>query len=89
MRDSLTNPLHVYEGDDALITCVVKDVGENTVMWKKEDRERHGARVLTAGIVRVTADKRFVILHDAGKNGELKFFFRCMFRIVFRLFSAR
>ncbi|XP_045478484.1 Ig-like and fibronectin type-III domain-containing protein 2 [Harmonia axyridis] len=70
MRDSLTNPVHVHEGDDALITCVVKDVGENTVMWKKEDRERHSARVLTAGTVRVTADKRYVILHDAESMEE-------------------
>ena len=66
MRDSLTNPVHVYEGDDALITCVVKDIGENSVMWKKEDRERHSTRVLTAGNTRVTADKRFAVLHDSG-----------------------
>ncbi|CAH0563604.1 unnamed protein product [Brassicogethes aeneus] len=65
MRDSLTNPIHVYEGDDALITCVVRDIGKNTVMWKKEDRERHSMRVLTAGETRVTADKRFGVLHDS------------------------
>ncbi|XP_057659770.1 Ig-like and fibronectin type-III domain-containing protein 1 isoform X1 [Diorhabda carinulata] len=65
MRDSLTNPVHVYEGEDALITCVVRNVGSNTVMWKKEDRERHSTRVLTAGENRVTADKRFGVLHDA------------------------
>ncbi|XP_068081772.1 Ig-like and fibronectin type-III domain-containing protein 2 [Anabrus simplex] len=34
-------------------------------MWKKEDRERHSRRVLTAGESRVTADKRFDVLHDA------------------------
>lgn len=68
MRDSLTNPVHVYEGDDALITCVVKDIGDNTVMWKKEDRERHSRRVLTAGDTRVTADKRYGVLHDEGKE---------------------
>lgn len=67
MRDSLTNPVHVYDGDDALITCVVRDIGSNTVMWKKEDRERHSTRVLTAGENRVTADKRFSVLHDSGK----------------------
>lgn len=68
MRDSLTNPVHVYEGDDALITCVVRDIGENTIMWKKEDRERHSMRVLTAGDKRVTADKRFAVLHDSCKH---------------------
>nr|CAI5827663.1 unnamed protein product [Callosobruchus analis] len=65
MRDSLTNPVHVYEGDDALITCVVRDIGTNTVMWKKEDRERHSTRVLTAGENRVTADRRYGVLHDS------------------------
>lgn len=67
IRDSMTNPILVYEGDDALITCVVRDIGDNTVMWKKEDRERHSRRVLTAGESRVTADKRFRVLHDSGE----------------------
>jgi hypothetical protein len=75
MRDSLTNPVHVYEGDDALITCVVRDIGENTIMWKKEDRERHSTRVLTAVDKRVTADKRFAVLHDSCKN-NIKVFLR-------------
>lgn len=70
MRDSLTNPVHVYDGDDALITCVVRDIGSNTVMWKKEDRERHSTRVLTAGENRVTADKRFSVLHDSGTDQD-------------------
>ncbi|XP_050504317.1 Ig-like and fibronectin type-III domain-containing protein 2 isoform X1 [Diabrotica virgifera virgifera] len=70
MRDSLSNPVHVYEGDDALITCVVRNVGSNTVMWKKEDRERHSTRVLTAGENRVTADKRYGVLHDSDPISE-------------------
>lgn len=68
MRDSLTNPVHVREGDDAVITCVVKEIGKNTVMWKKEDKERHSTRVLTAGDKSVTADKRFMVLHDPGTH---------------------
>ncbi|KAB0793035.1 hypothetical protein PPYR_12655 [Photinus pyralis] len=72
MKDSLTNPVHVYEGDDALITCVVKDIGENSILWKKEDRERHSRRVLTAGDARVTADKRFAVLHDSTASGEVQ-----------------
>lgn len=66
MRDSLTNPVHVYEGDDALITCVVKNIGDNSVMWKKEHKDRASGRVLTAGTTRVTSDKRFSVLHDSG-----------------------
>ncbi|KAI4456941.1 titin [Holotrichia oblita] len=70
MRDSLTNPVHVYEGDDALITCVVKNIGDNSVMWKKEHKERLSARVLTAGTTRVTSDKRFAVLHDSVPANE-------------------
>ncbi|XP_046405305.1 Ig-like and fibronectin type-III domain-containing protein 1 isoform X1 [Ischnura elegans] len=66
IRDSLTQPVHVRAGDDALITCVVRDAGGAAVMWKREDRERHSRRVLTAGETRVTADPRFHVLHDAG-----------------------
>lgn len=68
MRTSITNPIHVYEGEDTLITCIVNNIGENSVLWKKEDRERHSKRVLTAGAERVTADNRFAVLHDVGKN---------------------
>ncbi|KDR18237.1 Ig-like and fibronectin type-III domain-containing protein 1 [Zootermopsis nevadensis] len=39
-------------------------------MWKKEDRERHSRRVLTAGENRVTADRRFNVLHDAVSPGD-------------------
>lgn len=83
IRDSvgLTRPYHVYEGDDALITCVVSNVGDNTVTWKKEDREKHSRRVLTAGENRVTGDKRFSVLHDSGKyyiiSGFSFFLFLC------------
>ncbi|XP_074034870.1 Ig-like and fibronectin type-III domain-containing protein 2 isoform X1 [Leptinotarsa decemlineata] len=70
MRDTLTNPVHVYEGDDALITCVVKNIGQNTVMWKKEDKERYSTRVLTAGESRVTADRRYGVLHDSDQSEE-------------------
>ncbi|XP_065215789.1 Ig-like and fibronectin type-III domain-containing protein 1 isoform X2 [Planococcus citri] len=58
--------VHVYEGDDALLTCVIRGAADNTVMWKMEDRDRHSKRVLTAGDTRVTGDRRFHILHDEG-----------------------
>lgn len=56
----------MYEGDDALLTCVIRGAADNTVMWKMEDRDRHSKRVLTAGDTRVTGDRRFHILHDEG-----------------------
>lgn len=61
--------MHVYEGDDALITCVVRNANNNTLMWKTLERgdKKHSTRVLTAGETRLTADKRVDILHDKGK----------------------
>ncbi|XP_073979651.1 Ig-like and fibronectin type-III domain-containing protein 1 [Rhodnius prolixus] len=60
------HPLHVYEGDDALITCVVRSLGQNTVVWKKEGADRSRWRVLTAGHERVTLDTRVQVIHDKG-----------------------
>lgn len=48
------------ENEDALVTCVVLVPNNNeTVIWKRGQSE-----VLTAGLNRVTNDKRFAILHD-------------------------
>lgn len=71
LRDSIRQPLHVTEGEDALVTCVVRNLGTNTVLWKREDPERRASRVLTAGDNRVTSDTRFNVLHDSGKTNEV------------------
>lgn len=70
IRDSITHPVHVYEGDDALITCVVRNIGDNVVMWKKEDRSKHSSWLLTAGDSRITADRRVFVIHDSATSGE-------------------
>lgn len=55
-------PSIIYEGKDALLTCVVSENrSNNTVIWKKHDE------ILTAGKVRVTSDSRISILHDESK----------------------
>ncbi|CAD7005790.1 unnamed protein product [Ceratitis capitata] len=52
-------PSLIYEGKDALLTCVVSENRANhTVIWKKSDE------ILTAGMVRVTSDTRISVLHD-------------------------
>lgn len=56
-------PSVVSEGDDALLTCVVMNPYSNeTVIWRKGPHE-----ILSAGVNRVTTDKRINILHDGCK----------------------
>lgn len=65
-QEGSAHPVHVYDGDDALITCVVRDLGNNSVVWKREDQESRRWKVLTAGQGRVTLDPRIQVLHDEG-----------------------
>lgn len=60
LQDSIQQPLLVKEGHDVLLTCVVRNLENNTLLWKLKNQ------VLTAGEIRVTTDLRFDILHDAG-----------------------
>lgn len=57
-------PVHVYEEDDALITCIVRLSGKDTVVWKRKEGDRW--KVLTAGEERVAPDPRFQVIHDQG-----------------------
>lgn len=50
----------MMEGKDALLTCVIMGPFSNdTVLWRKGATE-----ILSAGMNRVTNDKRISILHD-------------------------
>ena len=60
LQDSVQQPMIVKEGHDALLTCVVRGLENNALLWKLKDK------VLTAGENRVTDDRRFDILHDEG-----------------------
>ena len=52
-------PSEVREGKDALLTCVVMAPFYNdTIIW------RRGSEILSAGMNRVTSDKRISILHE-------------------------
>ncbi|KAG8287269.1 hypothetical protein J6590_042606 [Homalodisca vitripennis] len=65
-RDGEPNPVYVYEGDDALITCVVRDIGNNSVVWKREELDTRRWKFLTVGHSRITLDYRIQVLHDDG-----------------------
>ncbi|XP_062560024.1 Ig-like and fibronectin type-III domain-containing protein 1 [Armigeres subalbatus] len=59
-------PSMVHEGEDALLTCVVMTPYNNdTVLWRKGPSE-----ILSAGMNRVTSDKRISILHDDSPKGR-------------------
>ena len=66
IRDAITTPVHVQEGEDALLTCVVREAGDNVVLWKKQ-MVGNVARILTAGNLVTALDSRYSVLHDNGK----------------------
>ncbi|XP_060866861.1 Ig-like and fibronectin type-III domain-containing protein 1 [Metopolophium dirhodum] len=66
MQEPTAKPIHSKEGDSALMTCVVRNLGDHTVLWKTENKDRQGLKVLTAAESRITADRRFEVLHDKG-----------------------
>lgn len=61
LQDSLTTPIITTENRSVLLTCVVRNLGNYSLLWK------YGVNtVLTAGTVRITTDSRFSVLHDKG-----------------------
>ena len=66
LSHSLTTPLVKIEGDDALLTCVVQNQNNLTLMWKKYSRDKVGTKILTANTARITSDKRVSVIHETG-----------------------
>ena len=66
LKDSLTTPTVRREEDDGLLTCVVQNQANYTLMWKKAEKEKAGPRILTANAERVTSDERVSVLHEPG-----------------------
>ncbi|XP_058124562.1 Ig-like and fibronectin type-III domain-containing protein 1 [Anopheles ziemanni] len=59
-------PSMVHVGEDALLTCVVMTPFNNdTVLWRKGPHE-----ILSAGMNRVTGDRRISVLHDDSPKGR-------------------
>lgn len=75
MHDSIQNPVTVAQGENAPLTCVVRDLGDATVVWKKWENGKSGPKILTAGETRVTSDERIRIIHDNGM--QIFVFFSC------------
>ena len=56
-------------GEDGLLTCIVRFQGDNTVIWKKEEKGKSGTKVLTANNEVISSDKRIQVLHE--NDGEV------------------
>jgi len=65
--DSLRGSQGVPVGEDALLTCVVRNLQPNTLVWRRQERNPSTGTVLTAGENRVVADPRISVIHDDGK----------------------
>ncbi|XP_050727678.1 Ig-like and fibronectin type-III domain-containing protein 1 isoform X2 [Eriocheir sinensis] len=62
IRNTANAPREFREGDDILLTCVVADLGNHTVLWSKR---AHGKNtILTAAERTITSDARVSLLHD-------------------------
>ena len=55
-------------GDTALLTCVVSNPGDKTLLWKKVSKNRGEDILLTAGSAVVSSDPRVSLLHEDNGN---------------------
>lgn len=76
-------PTIVTENKDALLTCVIMAPFLNdTVLWRKGP----DGVILSAGMNRVTNDKRISVLHDECKCCTVIYFKHHIFHIIYDRF---
>jgi hypothetical protein len=71
LQDSLTSPVISTKGQSVLMTCVVRNLGNYTLLWKYGT-----AKALTASNVRISADTRINVLHDEGERIDITLFIK-------------
>ncbi|XP_077284865.1 Ig-like and fibronectin type-III domain-containing protein 2 isoform X2 [Arctopsyche grandis] len=71
IRDALPSPVHVQEGEDALVTCVIRNGDGRAVLWKRR-MENGQNKILTAGDIRTAADTRYSVLHETAPHQSEK-----------------
>lgn len=71
MYDTPHVPVQVTEGQHAALTCVVRNLGNASVVWKKWEAGKAGPKILTANDIRITGDPRLHVLHDEGMSGSV------------------
>ena len=49
-----------------LFTCVITNLGDKSLLWKKVSKNRGPDTLLTAGLEVVSSDERVGILHEEG-----------------------
>ena len=55
-------------GETALLTCVVTNRGEKSLLWKKVSKSRSDDILLTAGTEVISSDERIEVLHEEAGN---------------------
>lgn len=70
LKHSLTTPVVKVEGEDAMLTCVVRNQGKYTLTWRRDrvaaSNRTSSSRILTANMLRVTSDRRLRVMHEDG-----------------------
>ncbi|GFS33092.1 ig-like and fibronectin type-III domain-containing protein, partial [Nephila pilipes] len=59
-------PLLAVAGDSVLIDCVVKNLQNYTIIWRRVVPGSNKTEILSAGEVRIIPDPRFSLLHQKG-----------------------
>ncbi len=65
MDTNISRPVKVSEGENVLMTCVVRSLGDHALIWKDQT-----GNILTVSNTRVTKDKRVEIIHDDGERDQ-------------------
>lgn len=66
LEDTPLEPLLAVAGDAVLIDCVVKNLNNYTIIWRRAVPGSNKTEIISAGEVRIIPDSRFALLHHPG-----------------------
>ncbi|XP_067138192.1 Ig-like and fibronectin type-III domain-containing protein 1 [Centruroides vittatus] len=65
LNDTPLDTIVVNEGEEALLDCVVRNIGNYTVLWRYTQKDTNSSQLLTAGLVKIVTDNRFSLHHKS------------------------
>ncbi|KAG1675091.1 Ig-like and fibronectin type-III domain-containing protein 1 [Nymphon striatum] len=66
LSDTPFHPVVLEAGEDLLIECIVHNLGDNSILWKRT--MKNVTEILTADTSRVISDKRVSVIHNPGSE---------------------